>query len=252
MKRIKHILFAGALMAAAPAFAASETAMPFKFEPDTGNEASLQRGARNFMNYCSGCHSMRHMRYGRVSQDLGIPEDLMQANLMFTSKKPGDHILSAMPADAEQWFGKQPPDLTVETRMRGPEWVYNYLMTFYLDPSRPAGTNNLMLPGASMPHVLGELQGWQVMETAHAEEGAAAAEGHGGAHAGPGFALVSKGSLDEKEYEKFVADTVNFMVYTAEPGRNGRISLGIKVMLYLLVLTGLFYLLKREFWKEVH
>jgi len=250
MKRIKFVVLAAALLTAGAA-TASETAMPYAFKPDLGNEASVQRGARNFMNYCSGCHSMKHLRYTRMGQDLGIPEDQLKANLMFTSEKPGEPIVSAMPATAVTWFGVQPPDLTVETRMRGPDWVYNYLMTFYTDATRHTGTNNLMLPGAAMPNVLGMLQGVQVMEVAHAAEGEPAAEGHG-AHAGPTFKLVQEGTLPEAEFQKFVADTVNFMAYAAEPGRAMRTSLGIKVLLYLLALTVLLYLLKREFWKDVH
>lgn len=250
-KMLRATLAAGALLAGGSALAAGgHRPMPYSFEPDTGNLASVQRGARNFMNYCAGCHSMEHLRYSRLGADLGIPEDLLAANLMFTSDKPGDHILSAMPkAESAAWFGATPPDLTVETRMRGPNWVYNYLMTFYLDDKRPLGTNNLILPGASMPHVLGALQGWQVMEAAHAEEGET--DGHG-AHTGPTFKRISEGTLSEKDFEKFVADTVNFMVYAAEPGRADRVSTGMKVMLFLLLFTVLAWLLKREYWKDVH
>lgn len=247
MKRInrylRSLLLAGTVFGALPASAAGGGApMPFGFVPDTGNLASVQRGARNFMNYCAGCHSMQHLRYSRIGQDLGIPENLLAANLMFTSDKPGDHILSAMPAaESAQWFGAAPPDLSVTTRLRQPKWVYNYLMTFYLDDSRPLGTNNLMLPGASMPHVLGELQGWQVMEQAHAEH----------AHAEPSFKRIGEGVLNEREYQRFVADTVNFMVYAAEPGRADRVSMGMRVMLFLLLFTVLAWLLKREYWKDV-
>lgn len=254
MKRTKffaRIAFAASalLVAGAAQAAGGHVPMPYKYEPDLGNESSLQRGARNFMNYCAGCHSMRQMRYGRIGEDLGIPPELLKANLMFTSEKPGDPILAAIPAEAAQWFGQQPPDLTVETRMRGPLWVYNYLMTFYVDSSRPLGTNNLVLPGASMPHVLWELQGWQGLATEEAGHGEAA--GHG-AHAGPKLVALSEGKLSPDEFKKFVGDTVNFMAYAAEPGRAGRESLGIKVMLFLLLFTALAYLLKREFWKDVH
>lgn len=252
MKRIKSLVLAGALLVAGTAaHAAGGAALPYSYEPAYGNMASVQRGARNFMNYCSGCHSLQHLRYGRLGEDLGIPEDLLKANLMFTSEKTGDPIVSAMPAASSTWFGAQPPDLSVETRMRGPAWVYNYLMTFYVDDSRPLGTNNLVLPGASMPNILGSLQGVQVMSDAHAEP-AEAADAHGGGHAGPAFEIVSAGKLSEDEFEKFVADTVNFMAYAAEPGRADRVSTGIKVMFYLLILTVLFYFLKKEFWKDVH
>lgn len=246
---VRGILVASALFGASTVHAAGgHVPMPYKYQPDLGNESSLQRGARNYMNYCAGCHSMRLLRYGRIAQDLSIPEELMKANLMFTSEKSGDPILAAIPGDeAAVWFGQQPPDLTVETRLRGPLWVYNYLMTFYVDPSRPLGTNNLVLPGASMPHVLWELQGWQGLEAA--PEGAQ--DGHGG-HAGPKLVPITEGKLSADEYKKFVADTVNFMAYAAEPGRAGRESLGVKVMLFLLLFTGLAYLLKREYWKDVH
>lgn len=239
---VRAFLVASALLGASTAFAAGgHAALPYTFEPDLGNEASLQRGARNYMNYCAGCHAMRLMRYGRIAQDLNIPEDLMRANLMFTSEKPGDPILTAIPEEqAAVWFGQAPPDLTVETRMRGPEWVYNYLMTFYVDPARPLGTNNLVLAGASMPHVLWELQGWQALK------------GGEDAHGKVSFEQLSEGKLSPEEFKRFVGDTVNFMAYAAEPGRADRISVGIKVLLFLLVLSVLLYLLKREYWKDVH
>ncbi len=260
MKRIDLMLrtlaLTGALLVAGTAHAAGGHAMPYKFEADLGNQPSLQRGARNFMNYCSGCHSMQHLRYARLAADLGIPEDLLEQNLMFTSAKTGDHILSAMPKTAASWFGAVPPDLTVETRMRGPAWVYNYLMTFYVDDGRPLGTNNLMLPGASMPNVLGALQGVQVKNeepaTGHGEAAAEhAAEGGHDKHAAP-FKLVAKGSMDEKEFQKFVTDTVNFMAYAAEPGALTRVGTGVKAILFLMLFTWLAYLLKREYWKDVH
>lgn len=251
MSLTKSFLLAVALTLAAPAaLAAGGGALPYQFEPDTTNLASVQRGARNYMAYCSGCHSMRHMRYNRIGQDLGIPEELLKTHLMLTTEKPGEPIKSAMPADAAVWFGQQPPDLTVETRMRGADWVYNYLMTFYVDTTRPLGVNNLVLPGASMPHVLGDLQGWQVkVDAPQAGEGDEGAHGHG---KGPKFELAQPGRLSPDEYKKFVADTVNFMAYAAEPARNERISLGIKVLMFLLLFTLLAWLLKREYWKDIN
>jgi ubiquinol-cytochrome c reductase cytochrome c1 subunit len=242
---LRALLAAGALLTGASALAAGgHAALPYSYEPELGNAASLQRGARNFMNYCAGCHSMQHLRYSRLGEDLGIPEDLLMANLMFTSEKPGDHILAAMPAASADWFGATPPDLSVGTRLRGPEWVYNYLMTFYVDPSRPLGTNNYLLPGASMPHVLGTLQGWQVMEHAESDDGHSSGA--------PKFRVVAEGTMSAKEFERFVADTVNFMVYAAEPGRMKRASTGVWVMLFLLFFTVLLYFLKSEYWKDVH
>ena len=251
MKRL--ILALAGLSLSVAALANEGAALPLEFKVDSGNIPSVQRGARNFMGYCSGCHSMKHLRYSRIGQDLGIPDDLMKKNLMFTSDKIGDHIQSSMPAaESAKWFGVTPPDLTVETRIRGADWVYNYLNTFYVDETRPLGVNNLMLPGVAMPHVLGELQGLQVKAAPKATEGEAAqAEGHGELH-GTGLELAHKGTLSPEEYEKFTGDLVNFMAYAAEPGRAERLSMGPKVLLYLLVLTILCYLLKKEFWKDVH
>ena len=150
-------LLAGALLtlAAAPAFAAGGGALPFSYKPDTTNLGSLQRGARDFMSYCSGCHSLKYLRYNRLAQDLGIPDDLLKANLMFTSDKLGDHIISAMPkasgnpaapSQSEVWFGRAPPDLSLTARERGVDWVYSYLLTFYIDPTRPTGVTTWSCP----------------------------------------------------------------------------------------------------------
>jgi ubiquinol-cytochrome c reductase cytochrome c1 subunit len=252
---VKGLLAALLIIAAAPAAASGGGDLPYSFKPSTGNIASLQRGARDFMNYCSGCHSLKFLRYNRVGKDLDISEDLLKANLMFTSDKAGDHIISSMPkasgdptapSPSEAWFGRSPPDLSLTARERGPDWVYSYLMTFYLDPSRPAGVNNLVLPGASMPHVLGDLQGWQAKVEAKPDE----AGGHG--HHGPGLEIVQKGALSAKEYEERVANLTNFLVYAAEPGRNKRMAVGGYVLLFTVVFGVLCYLLKVEYWKDVH
>jgi len=221
------------------------------FAVDTANVAGLQRGARDFMAYCSGCHSLKYLRYNRVAQDLGIPEEMLKANLMFTSDKPGEAIVSAMPKNAAEWFGAQPPDLSLTARSRGADWVADYLQSFYLDPSRPLGVNNAVLPGASMPHVLWELQGWQAKVEHHAAEG----EGHGEAaaeHGAKKFELVQRGKLSPEEYKKFVGDLTNFLVYAAEPGREHRKAVGWKVLAFLSVFFVLAYLLKKEYWKDVH
>ena len=235
------------LSLATPALAGE--AMPFAVKLDRGNTASLQRGARNFMNYCSGCHGMQYLRYNRLGKDLNIPEDVLKKNLMFTTDKVGEQIHSAMPAaQAADWFGKQPPDLTLETRARGAEWVYNYLLTFYLDPKRPNGVNNLMLPNVSMPHVLWELQGFQKPAGEKEEKGEGAGEEHK-----PKYELAQPGALSPEEYRKWVADLVNFMDYAAEPEKAERTTIGVRVLIYLVVfLLPLTYLLKREFWKDVH
>ena len=233
---------ATALLSAPAAMAAGGGDHPY-FRVDTGNLAGLQRGARDFMSYCSGCHSMKYLRYNRLAQDLDIPEELLKANLMFTSEKPGDVITSAMPKEAVDWFGAPPPDLSLTARARGPAWVSHYLQSFYLDPSRPLGVNNTVLAGASMPHVLWELQGLQA-KVEHKAEGDAS-------HAAPQFTLVQKGKLSPEEYKKFVADLTNFMVYAAEPGRNHRIATGWNVFIFLSIFFVIAYLLKKEYWKDV-
>ena len=248
MKRAHKFLLAIAGLLMSGAAGAATHALPYEYQPDTSNLASMQRGARDFMAYCSGCHSMKYLRYNRIGADLQIPEDLLKSSLMFTSAKVGDQIHSAMPAEASKaWFGQTPPDLTLETRARGASWVYSYLRTFYVDTTRPAGVNNLVLPGASMPHVLWELQGWQVHEEPAKEEGASHEE-----HQAVPLKLVQPGTLSPDEYQKFVGDLVNFMAYAAEPGKSVRMGVGPKAMLYLLVLLVLCYLLKKEFWRDIH
>lgn len=238
-----------ALSLSSGAMAAGGHALPYSYKADVSNLPSVQRGAKTFMNYCSGCHSMQFMRYSRVAQDLGIPEDLLKANLMFTSEKTGDVIHSSLSkAESAKWFGQSPPDLTLETRARGEDWVYSYLKSFYVDSARPLGVNNLVLPGASMPHVLWELQGWNAKAEAHAA-------GHESGGHGPApdpFKQVQAGKLEGKDYDKFVGDLVNFMAYAAEPGRSARQSLGFKAIVYLVILLGFAYLLKKEYWKDIH
>ncbi len=229
------------------ASAASVGPLPYSYSPEPGNTASLQRGARNFTAYCAACHSMKLMRYSRIGEDLEIPEDMLQANLMFNTDAPGDMMQAAAADGSANWFGQKPPDLSLTSRARTPSWVYSYLMSFYVDEARPLGVNNTVLAGASMPHVLWELQGWQVK---HAAETGEAAD----AHHGPdnGLTLATEGTLSPKEYEAFVGDIVNFMAYTAEPGRSDRQRIGVKVLLFLLVFTYLAYLLKKEYWRDIH
>ncbi len=216
--------------------------------PHAGNDpysqASLQRGARNFMNYCSGCHSAKFVRYNRVAKDLGIPDSELRANLMFTSDKPADTIQSAMPAaDAIKWFGVAPPDLSLIARSRGTDHVYAFLMGFYKDPSRPTGVNNTVLAGTAMPHVLADLQG---VQTAIFKSTEAA-----GAPEFEKFELPVPGTLSPEQYAEFVRDTVNFLEYMAEPIQTTRRDLGVWVVLFLLIFTGFAYLLYKEFWRDV-
>jgi len=210
---------------------------------DIRNEASLQRGARNFMNYCSGCHSAKYVRYNRVAADLHIGEAELKQNLMFTSEKPADTIQSALTAaDAKKWFGNAPPDLSLIARSRGTSYLYAFLRGFYRDPTRPTGVNNIMLPGTAMPHVLNSLQGVQtaVFKT---EDGKAEFEK---------FELTDKGSMTPAQFDEFVRDTVNFLEYAGEPIEAKRQDLGIWVTLFLLLFAAFSYMLYKDYWRDVH
>jgi ubiquinol-cytochrome c reductase cytochrome c1 subunit len=214
------------------------------------NTASLQRGAANFTNYCLGCHSLKYMRWSRMAQDLGIPDNLLQAQLLPAGAKATDYIHSSFPAaDAEAWFGKQPPDLSLAARARGPDWIYQFLKGFVADPSKPTGTNNLVLDGASMPAVLSPLEGVKAAVFAeHAEGGG----GHAGGPAVSSFEYLSQGSLTPEQFDGFVRDTVNFLDYVGDPAQVQRRHIGLWVVLFLLVFTSFAWWLKSEYWKDVH
>jgi ubiquinol-cytochrome c reductase cytochrome c1 subunit len=214
---------------------------------DISNTESLQRGARNFMNYCSGCHSLKYLRYNRLATDLKIPESELAGNLMFTSDKAFDTINSSMPKDSDAWFGKAPPDLSLMARERGVDYLYSYLKGFYVDKTRPWGVNNLYLPSAAMPDVLAELHGLQkpVFKNEQDERGNARM-------VLVGADAMTPGSMKPEEYDQFVRDTVNFLDYAGEPVKDKRQSMGIFVTLFLLVFFAFAYLLKKEYWKDVH
>ncbi len=215
---------------------------------DISDIKSLQRGARDFMNYCSGCHSLSYLRYKRIAEDLKIPEADVKAHLMFTSDNIYDSIVSAMPpADAASWFGKQPPDLSLKARERGVDYIYSFLKGFYVDKTRVWGVNNLYLPNATMPDVLADRQGLQkpVFKNEADENGSSRM-------ALAGVEMMTPGALSPQEYDGFVRDVANFLDYAGEPVKAKRESLGIYVMLFLLVGFVLAYLLKKEYWKDVH
>ncbi len=221
---------------------------------DPTNKPSLQRGFKYFANYCMGCHSLAFSRYNRVARDLGIPDDLVKKNVIFTRDEKGEPtkigslMKIAMPKlYAKQAFGKAPPDLTLVGRARGADWLYSYLRGFYLDPSRPFGVNNTVFPEVGMPHVLWELQGYAAKEESGHGEGHKAAE-----HEAPKLKIVKPGSMTPAEYDRMVRDLVNFLEYVAEPGKQTRLSLGLPVLLFTLLFTILAYFMKKEFWKDVH
>ncbi len=225
----------------------------WKADNEIRSTASLQRGARNFVNYCLGCHSLKYMRYNRIAEDLDMTEEQVKANLMFTGERRFDQVLSPMPAkSAEAWFGHAPPDLSLITRAKGPDYVYQFLKTFYADDSRAAttGVNNLALEGTAMPHVLSELQG--VKKAVFVLEKHGTGEGEQMVRRFEKFELVKPGKLEPAEYDEFVRDTVNFLDYVGEPIRLKRERLGIWVIAFLLVFTGFAYALKKEIWKDVH
>lgn len=214
---------------------------------DVTDVESLQRGARDFMNYCSGCHSMTYQRYNRLAQDLQIPQKELVANLMFTSSNPFDGIVSAMPADAATWFGKQPPDLSLMAREKGVDYIYSFLKGFYTDSTRVWGVNNLYLPGVAMPDVVASIQGLQ-KPVFKSEKDA-----NGSDHMVlVGVDSLTKGSLSPQEYDGFARDVANFLDYAGEPVKAKRESLGVFVVLFLLVGFVFAYLLKKEYWKDVH
>lgn len=249
------------------AFAAEESVHLDHIQPDAGDKASLQRGAKLFMNYCMGCHSLKYERYERLQAGLGIPEDIVEKNLKFdTDAKIGSLMSNAMSeADAKKWFGAAPPDLTLETRVRGADWVYTYLRTFYHDPARPWGVNNKTFPDVAMPDVLLELQGMQECAPGPvlAENGGIKRDpltgnevlyGEDGKPLNPcgRLKLVQPGKLKPAEYDQAAYDLVNFLHYMAEPMQQTREHVGVYVLLFLALLFVFAWLLNREYWKDVH
>ncbi|HEX9877486.1 MAG TPA: cytochrome c1 [Gammaproteobacteria bacterium] len=212
---------------------------------DVGDIASLQRGAKFFVNYCLGCHSAQYVRYNRIAADLGLTEDQLVENLMFTGQRPFDTMDIAMrKEDAVRWFGVAPPDLSLIARSRGVDYLYNFLRGFYRDESTATGANNLWLENTAMPHVLWELQGMRGLVAPEAE--AEAAQAH------TEFEMVRPGTLAEGEFDVVVRDIVNFLDYIGEPMQLERRALGIRVIAFLLVFLLIAYMLKREIWKDVH
>lgn len=216
--------------------------------PVSTDPASLQHGAKLFVNYCLNCHGASFMRYNRL-QEIGLSEQMIRDNLMFTGEKVGDLMKISMRSDeAKIWFGKAPPDLTLVARARasefgsGADWLYTYLRQFYRDPARPTGWNNVVFANVGMPHVLYELQGEQVAKISD--------DGHGGTKAE--LSLAKPGQLSPKEYDKAVADLVSFIVWMGEPFAEKRKSIGTIVLIFLAGLFVLSYALKKNYWKDIH
>ncbi|MEE3322189.1 MAG: cytochrome c1 [Pseudomonadota bacterium] len=218
MKKLAVILFS-CLPLVAFAAGGGHNEYVVKAPVNLQDKVSLQNGAKLFVNYCMGCHSLQYMRYSRMAEDLDISEELVMKNLNFTSDKFGDQMENAMPEGAaKKWFGTAPPDLTMVTRLRDADWVYSYLINFYEDDSRPFGYNNHVFPNVGMPHVMANVEA----------------------------------ELGEEGFKEAMGDLTNFLTYTAEPVRLERERLGVYVLVFLGILLIPAYLLKKEYWKDVH
>jgi len=260
--------FLALLLLAAAGTAVASGGADVRLEPAPINRldsASMQRGARTFVNYCLSCHSAKYMRYNRLTE-IGVDVGMIQDNLMFATDKIGNPMTIAMTArDAKAWFGAPPPDLTVEARVRGADWLYNYFLGFYKDDASASGWNNLVFPNVGMPHVLWKQAGiGRLVSTEykdHEEALAAAIAVKGLAVLAPArdhkyvvetIAVDEPGAMTPAQYKVMVADLVNFLDFMGEPAKNRRINLGIIVLLYLGILFVFAYWMKREYWKDVH
>ncbi len=210
---------------------------------DLTDNASLQRGAKHFVTYCLGCHSVKHIRYLRIALDVEVDQKKMLKDIAPEGASIYDQLHSAMNAhDAEKWFGTQPPDLSLIARSRGADWLYSYLKGFYIDKSKPFGVNNTVFEDVGMPNVLWQLQGQQrpIFKTVDGQQTI------------DKLVIEEKGTLSEQEFDLFVNDLVNFLVYVGEPVQLERQRLGKYVLFFIFMFLGLAYLLKKEYWKDVH
>ncbi len=219
----------------------------WKADTSVSDRASLQRGARDFLNYCSGCHSLKYVRYSRIGQDLKIPPALLEKYLVPPGAKATDYVTTPMAAkEAVAWFGKKPPDLSVIASAVGTNYLYRYLTTFYMDPSRSTGANNLALPNSAMPDVLSPLEGLKgaVFRNVQVDGTTEAKFDH--------FVTIAPGTMSRAQYDGFVRDIVNFLDYVSDPAQLERRDLGVWVVLFLLAFTWVAWLLKKEYWKDIH
>ncbi|MEO0369605.1 MAG: cytochrome c1 [Pseudomonadota bacterium] len=233
-----------------------------KVNLNMSDKASLQEGAKLFVNYCLSCHSAEYARYNRVAEDLDIPLALLKENLMFTSEKTGDLMKTTMPVeDAQRWFGVAPPDLSLVARVRKPDWIYTYLRAFYLDESSPSGWNNSLFENVAMPHAMYELQGVQQLVgkvestdsypgDAHAAD--TAYDGEGRVVGDAIFEIQHPGKMTPEEFDQAMTDLTRFLTYLAEPAQLQRTSMGVWTLIFLTILMMLCWLLNKEYWRDVH
>ena len=246
LKRTASLLALGACLLSAQGFASGKVHLE-SANIDHDNVASLQRGARNFMNYCSGCHSAKYVRYSTIGKHLGLSDEQLIDNLMFNAEKTFETINTSMSAaDAKRWYGVAPPDMSLIARSKGVDYIYGFLKGFYVSPDSPTGVNNLVLAGTAMPHVLWELQGYQTanFSTHDNADGSVTTSFEG-------FELLSAGTMDAEQYDDFVRDTVNFLAYISEPIRSDRRTLGVWVLMFLVFFFIVALMLKKQIWKDV-
>ena len=235
---------AAGLLAIAPVFASEGGALQ-QSGARLDDRASLQRGAQLYINYCSGCHSLKYLRYSRMGDDLGLSEDEVMQNLNISGVKYGETIPTSMtPAHADKAFGKMPPDLSLISRVRGSDWIYTYLKSFYLDESRPVGWNNTLFPNVSMPNPLWQMQGLQVPVLGKPDAA-------GDAHV-ERLELRQPGSMDAQAFDQSVRDITAFLEYAGEPAALKRQGMGVWVILFLAAFCLIAYMLKIEYWRDVH
>ena len=255
-------LFVALMLAALPMLSfASEVGPELeKVDIDVSDKAALQDGAHTFANYCMGCHSAKFQRYERVADDLGIPHEVMLDKLVFTGAKIGDHMNTGMqPNDAKAWFGAPPPDLTLVARVRGTDWVYTYLKSFYVDPARPWGVNNRVFPNVGMPNVLVGLQGRQVVGCKQVQVVDGGKKQYDPLTGTPltheacdQLKIDTPGALTSEQFDDKIKNLVTFLAYSANPVKLQHQRIGTYVLLYLAFFFVFAYLLKREYWKDVH
>ena len=243
MNKKNIIIFAILVTISNLSFASAKTSnliKEYKAINNISNKASLQRGAKYFVNYCSGCHSLKYMRMSTLAKDLDIDEKIFKKNLIFSSKKIGETMTIAMnEVEAEKWFGAAPPDLSLIARSKGADYVFAKLNTYYEDDESLTGYNNLAYPNTSMPNILANLQGGQklILDSHNKTEK---------------FTKVSSGSYSEKEYQQLTNDITNFLVYVSEPAKLKRYSMGFWVLMFIFLFTVIAYYTKKEFWKDIH
>ena len=236
MKLRFYILFSAIFLAPLGVNAAAKKPL-MSANNDIYDIESLQRGARNFMNYCSGCHSAEYIRYDVIGEDLGITQSQLKEYLMFNALQTFDTINASMTSeDASGWFGQAPPDLSLAARAKGTDYIYTFLKSFYVDNTSPTGVDNVVLAGTSMPNVLWELQGHQKYSQSEDESK---------------LEVYISGKMNEEEFNSFLRDTSNFLEYISEPIKIKRQALGVKVLFFLAFFMVLAYFLKKEVWKDI-